>query len=609
MLQLDGYPVHMKTRRPKSLVNRNAAWLAVLLFSTLTATAWAESPYRVQTPSPVVIIGDVHGAFDALVSVLRTAGLVDESLSWTGADTHLVSVGDVIDRGDKSREAMDLLMRLQDEASAAGGAVHVILGNHEALNLSRDLRYLTPTELAAFAEFDPSGSSNPVLGHRAAFGSDGRYGRWLLELPLALIVNRTLIVHAGVSEDLLSLSLEEVNAKGLAQLKHVVEAMETLVAEGHARPEDEYRAVRQAGKTIAAGDSPLKAMATKLVDNLNNGLAFSPDGPLWYRGSAMCHPFTESSVVDAALAHFDVDRILIGHTPTRDGRLHQRLDGKVIRVDTGMNTAYYGGAPTAVRIVDGSLEAIYVESGAGFVTESARVWKRPGGMNDEEIEAFLRTAEVVKTEDLAEGVTKPKRLTLTAGDQTLRAVFKTFDSDPGLERGRWGRLGDKADRYHFDVAAYYLDRLLGLEMVPPAVLREVDGTPGTVQLWMENAVNEKARQERQLQLSPVCDLSDQYNLMNVFDALIVNEDRNLSNVLYVQPTWKVWLIDHTRAFRSDTKLPKMDRRNSVTVTNAMAKALANLSDEALDEALSPYLHSRQLKGIKARRDRLIKLAR
>jgi hypothetical protein len=80
----------------------------------------------------VVAFADVHGAYTELTALLRTAGVVDERLKWSVGGTHVVSLGDLLDRGEDSRKVMDLLMRLQDEAAAAGGRLHVVLGNHEA---------------------------------------------------------------------------------------------------------------------------------------------------------------------------------------------------------------------------------------------------------------------------------------------------------------------------------------------------------------------------------------------------------------------------------------------------------------------------------------------
>jgi TPR repeat protein len=103
--------------------------------------------------SRVIAIGDVHGDYEQFVAVLESAGLIDGQGNWTGGATHLVQTGDVLDRGPDSRAVMDLLMRLEKQAAAAGGAVHCLIGNHEAMNIYGDLRYVSPGE---FASYSPS---------------------------------------------------------------------------------------------------------------------------------------------------------------------------------------------------------------------------------------------------------------------------------------------------------------------------------------------------------------------------------------------------------------------------------------------------------------------
>src|SRR5688500_11181641 len=100
----------------------------------------------------VVAVGDVHGDYDQFAAVLRSAGLVDAQARWTGGKSHLVQTGDLLDRGADSRKVMDLLLRLEEEAQQAGGRVHCLIGNHEAMNLYGDLRYLAPGEIAAFRD-------------------------------------------------------------------------------------------------------------------------------------------------------------------------------------------------------------------------------------------------------------------------------------------------------------------------------------------------------------------------------------------------------------------------------------------------------------------------
>ena len=149
----------------------------------------------------VIAFADVHGAYDDLVKLLKAVGVVDGDLHWSGGRTHLVSTGDLLDRGKDSRKVMDLLMRLQGEAATAGGQLHVTLGNHEAMNLLGHVRDVAPGELEAYAAEEPAGVREkertewiarngadsgakfdqrfPVgyFGHRVTFAPDGVYGR------------------------------------------------------------------------------------------------------------------------------------------------------------------------------------------------------------------------------------------------------------------------------------------------------------------------------------------------------------------------------------------------------------------------------------------------
>ena len=125
----------------------------------------------------MVAFADVHGAYDELVALLRSQGLVDGSLRWSGADTQLVSLGDLLDRGPDSRRVLDLLMRLEGEARTAGGAVHVLLGNHEVMNIVGDLRYVSAGEYAAFVGRGGRGAARGGLAAAARARSRLRIAR------------------------------------------------------------------------------------------------------------------------------------------------------------------------------------------------------------------------------------------------------------------------------------------------------------------------------------------------------------------------------------------------------------------------------------------------
>ena len=138
------------------MLNSSIRLLVAFLFSMLLTPVVVAEDGPVEGASRVVAISDVHGAYDAMVATLRNVDVLDDELNWVGGDTHLVIIGDLLDRGPRSRDAMDLMMRLEGEAEEAGGRVHVLIGNHEMMNMIGDLRYVSKAEYAAFAKDETS---------------------------------------------------------------------------------------------------------------------------------------------------------------------------------------------------------------------------------------------------------------------------------------------------------------------------------------------------------------------------------------------------------------------------------------------------------------------
>jgi uncharacterized protein (DUF2235 family) len=123
-----------------------------LVFVLASGTSLSSFASEYRTSSDIYMVGDIHGAYAELVSILEHAGLINDTLDWTGESTHFVSTGDLMDRGPSSRKVMDLLIKLQRQAKQADGQVHVLLGNHEVLNLIGDWRYISAQEYQEFAE-------------------------------------------------------------------------------------------------------------------------------------------------------------------------------------------------------------------------------------------------------------------------------------------------------------------------------------------------------------------------------------------------------------------------------------------------------------------------
>jgi hypothetical protein len=237
-----------------------------------------------------------------------------------------------------------------------------------------------------------------------------------------------------------------------------------------------------------------------------------------------------------------------------------------------------------------------------------RAWTGPDGQplpfqSDAEVLEFLRTAKVVSDKGIPRGVTAPHKLLLEKDGVRANSVFRRLDeqrADMVFAAGT--REINFRDSYLFEPAAYELATLLGLDNVPPAIVRSIGGNTGSLQIWLEQAVPEDTR-VKQKRVSPDPRRWVQYgHLMKVFDALIYNTDRNQGNLL-TTPDWKLWFIDHTRAFRLHTdfpptiKLTQCDRR--------LLQRLTALDANTVRERLKPYLRKAEIAAVLKRRDRLV----
>ena len=142
------------------MTQRQNGWRSLFLLPLLLlATSWLNAAERVSEyewtgVSRIVAVGDVHGSYDQLTRLLRASHVIDEEQRWTAGEDHLVLVGDLIDRGRGDRAVLDLLRGLKDDAADAGGHVHVLVGNHEVMNLVRDLRYVNPESFIDFVDLE-----------------------------------------------------------------------------------------------------------------------------------------------------------------------------------------------------------------------------------------------------------------------------------------------------------------------------------------------------------------------------------------------------------------------------------------------------------------------
>ena len=611
----------------------------------------AERPYDVETNAEILVFGDVHGAYDELVSLLVEYGIIDENLNWTGKDKHLVSLGDLIDRGPRSRDVLDLMIRLQAQAPDSGGEVHVLLGNHEQMVMTGDRRYTVKADYEAFSPDEKESGYEDLkkkylndhnneadtnleekfsklfppgyLALDKAFSPQGYIGKWLLDQPLILKINGTVFVHGGIPAEITDKTLKEINREGKKELELYLETAEKLKKAGvlpaYVDFYDRVTYLNEKARKLIEADPDINRNPKKrpgwfddliYLSDAQQADIFTGKGPLWCRTTARCHIFSESYRIEKFLKHVNARRVVIGHTPTPNRKVTERMDGMVIMLDTGMLKNYYRGQASLLSIDDEGPHVHYSgESGTmSPANEERSLSIKLSGMSDAELEDFLLHGEITEIERIGTGITRPKKITLKKGNKTINAVFKTSDSHPGMQfkKRYYRRSNNDADRYVYDVAAYRIDRLLDLQMVPVAVLREIDGKEGVLQYWVENSINERDRLKEEIELDGYCSKNQQYWLRIVFDILIFNEDRNLTNILWSKDDFMLMFIDHSRAFRVDDGRPRQYRKAPLYVSDLFSRKLKGLNIDNLTRELSHYLHPDQISSILKRRDLILR---
>lgn len=223
----------------------------------------------------------------------------------------------------------------------------------------------------------------------------------------------------------------------------------------------------------------------------------------------------------------------------------------------------------------------------------------------QEIEEALRTTKIVKAKELGTGVTRPLKFTLHNGQFEFHACYKNVDEHrPGLTRMEYGLEVDFKDSWRFEVAAYELDKLLGLGMVPATVERNFEGKDGSVQLWIVNAMTEKVRKEKHLEPPDTRRWNQQIAKVRVFDNLIYNIDRNLGNML-ITADWKIYMIDHSRSFKSLDQLKSS--KDLRLFSRSMMEAIQKLDESLLTAHCGKYLSSIEINTLLKRRNLILQV--
>ena len=223
-----------------------------------------------------------------------------------------------------------------------------------------------------------------------------------------------------------------------------------------------------------------------------------------------------------------------------------------------------------------------------------------------ELEHFLKTADITHMENIDRGITRSKKVRLEQDSLTHFAIFKTIDVfRRGQTRLRGGATEvDFQDSWKTEVAAYELDKMIGLGMVPATVERRHGRDRGSMQWWVENTMVERDRIEEGIRPPDPAGWAEQTYKIWLFDNLIYNVDRNLNNIL-VTEDWRVYLIDHSRSFRSLKDL----QRPMIRFSKSLLDAIEKLDETSLKERLGRYLTTSQIRALLERRDLILERAR
>jgi hypothetical protein len=219
-------------------------------------------------------------------------------------------------------------------------------------------------------------------------------------------------------------------------------------------------------------------------------------------------------------------------------------------------------------------------------------------------EEFLKTAKIVSTREASKGITNTRRATLSDGNITHDASIQTIDEKRNEFVTPQGREINFRDTYKFNIAAYRLGRLLGLEgMIPPSVERIYSGRHAAFTWWVDDVIgDEQNRVNKKITAVDADSQARQAHIYLVFDQLIYNTDRNLGNILY-DKSWHLWMIDHTRAFRLYTTL--QDEKKLQRCDAQLLAKIKLLDEKTLKAEIGEWLMAGEIRGLLARRDRIV----
>ncbi len=274
-------------------------------------------PTRFPAAQRLVAIGDLHGDLEAARTALLLANAIDEEDRWIGGDLVVVQLGDILDRGDDAKEILDLLDSLSDQARAGGGAIHLLNGNHELMNVKLDMRYVS---VGGFIDFLPGPNRDPEtataqdvvdgFGERIlAVRPGGSMALHFAERNVITIIGDSVFVHGGVLPHIVDYGVERLNQETRQWIRG----------------------------DLSCPPEPL----------------LGSDGPVWSRHYSKQPDEEDCRLLETTLGQLGAQRMVVGHT-VQDGGISSACGDRVWRVDVGM-AEHYGGEAAVLDLSDGEI--------------------------------------------------------------------------------------------------------------------------------------------------------------------------------------------------------------------------------------------------------------
>ncbi len=408
-------------------------FLATVTAIALLCTAFAGAAGEASADPPrVVAIGEVQCAANTVTSLLRGLGLIDEQNRWSGGDTILVQTGDLMDGGEDLRSTLDLFMRIQDEAAAAGGRVVVLMGNHEVMNIVGELGSVNYMTYGQFAGPDSESRQRKAFDDDAAWRRrraketdgpefivdpnleiewmaahplgwveyvesmrpDGEYGRWLRTLPVAIEIDDVLYVHGGISPEMKGTGIEAMNRQAKEEIAYFDNVRDAMVAEGLCLPtssvremvdvvKDEVKYVNSLKASKRTNRNPRAVRAAQLDDltALGSWLVLNETGPLWFKGTSKWAEEEHRGEMAAILDSAGVEKMVTGQS---DGKAHQicaRFDNRVLLTSVNLSDEPWagGGKPAALEIDHGVYTVVTLTGRQVLIDDSSAI-SNPRGL-------------------------------------------------------------------------------------------------------------------------------------------------------------------------------------------------------------------------------------